>query len=87
MKDKLVSVIEKILERKLKENKRTILSEFNSDSLDEVLNSIDDYIINIEMLIDEHYQDMEYKDFKKAFNQLSSEFEKELNKVVKNKQK
>ena len=27
------------------------------------------------------------KDFKKAFNQLSSEFEKELNKVVKNKQK
>jgi hypothetical protein len=84
--EKLKTVIEKIIKNNLSKNEKMSLQETPSNSRFNklILNEFDDLLVQIEMLIDDSYGEVELDEFKKSFNKLSEFFEKRLYSILNN---
>lgn len=93
LQEKLSRVVELMTKKYLRETKKTVDSnsstiyEYTKPIAIEVLRDlIDDYQMQTEMLIDEHYG-TDVNQFKKMWYETSNQFEKQFSNILKNMSK
>jgi hypothetical protein len=93
IQEKLQRVVELMAKKYISDSKNnnmqsTRLQEYGRTVATEALREmIDDYQLHMEMLIDEHYGELDVNQFKKQWFTISNEFEKQFSNILKNMSK
>ena len=84
---KLKHMMELVAKKAMKENKpgsKFSLDEGSAISTEALRDLVDDFMMHNEMLIDEHYGNLNLEEFKKLYYNAASKFDKEISAIINN---